>query len=306
VAPQLFAAESLDDLPLGESNIEVGLTNYADEYATDAVVNTLLERIGYQIKSDKVDIGIWFAGVAGGSIDVAFNGWLETSHRDYWKRYKDQLLDLDVVYEPTTQGWAVPSYVPKKQLDSIADLKKPEVRDKLGGKITGISAGAGLMKDSAKVMKAYNLSKAGYVVQPSSAAVMTAALGRAIQHHDWIVVTAWSPHWMWQRFKLRYLNEPKGIFGEKGKVHAISGKDFPKRFPRAAAFIRNFQMPATAVEKIMNGANKILSNDNGKDIKKAYAKAADKYLQDHPKLVQKALHPNLKHVTQRSSDNTGQ
>src|SRR5699024_23074 len=242
VLPQSFAATSLDDIPLGESTIKVGLTNYADEYATDAVVDSLLEKIGYTIKSDKVDIGIWFAGIAGGSLDVSFNGWLETSHRDYWKRYKDQMLDLGVVYEPTTQGWAVPTYIPKDKLNSIKDLKNPEVRKKLDGKITGISAGAGLMKDSEKDMKAYGLSDDGYKLQPSSAAVMTAAMNRAIDRHDWIVVTAWSPHWMWQRLKLRYLEEPKGIFGKEGKVHAVSGKDFPKRFPRATAFIEHFQM----------------------------------------------------------------
>src|SRR5699024_1880125 len=146
------------------------------------------------------------------------------------------------VYEPTTQGWAIPDYIPEDELSSIEDLKKPEVREKLDGIITGISAGAGLMKDSEKVMEAYDMADAGYSLRSSSEAAMATALSRAIDRDEWIVVTSWSPHWMWQRFELRYLDEPENVFGDAGKVHAIGTSGFDERFPRATALLGHLSM----------------------------------------------------------------
>lgn len=288
VAPPLFAADTLGGEPLGESTIRLGLTPYADELATTALAEQLLDRLGYTVKTRKVDVGIWFAGVAGGSMDAGFNAWLPVTHGAYWKRYKNKLLDLGIVYKPTELGWAVPDYVPKKVLDSMADLKKPAVQKHLDHKITGISAGAGLMQLSSKAMTTYGLSNAGYTLQPSSGAVMTASLARAIQRHQWIVVTAWTPHWMWARFNLRYLKDPKGALGKGGSVHVVTGKDFPRRFPRATAFIKHFKVPVTGIEQIMNKADKLLDqNDTKSD--QAYSRAARDYMKAHPKLVSQWL-----------------
>jgi glycine betaine/proline transport system substrate-binding protein len=302
VTPRLFAADTLGGVPLGESTIKLGLSPYADELATTALATQMLEKLGYTVKTQQVDVGVWFAGVADGSMDAGFNAWLPVTHGAYWRRYKSKLLDLGIAYKPTKLGWAVPDYVPKKALHSIPDLKNPAVKKHLDGKITGISAGAGEMQLSAKAMKVYGLSKAGYRLQPSSGPVMTASLARAIRRHQWIVVTAWTPHWMWVRFKLRYLKDPKNVLGKKGSVHVITGKNFPKRFPRATTFIKHFQASATGIEKIMNKANKQLDKSSSSKMDEAYAQAAKDYIKAHPELVKKWLQPGQKNA---GTKNTG-
>ena len=37
--------------------------------------------------------------------------------------------------------------------------------------------------------------------------VVLAALERAVRRNQWIVVTGWSPHWMFGAYDLRYLDE---------------------------------------------------------------------------------------------------
>lgn len=38
---------------------------------------------------------------------------------------------------------------------------------------------------------------------------MTVALGEAIKQHKDIVITGWSPHWMFNKYDLKYLADPK-------------------------------------------------------------------------------------------------
>ena len=53
-------------------------------------------------------------------------------------------------------------------------------------------------------------------------------------------MVAWSPHWMNQRFDLRYLEDPKDAFGElndSAKITTIVTKDLPEGDPVAYAFM---------------------------------------------------------------------
>lgn len=141
-----------------------------------------------------------------------------------------KVRDLGVIYDGARIGWVVPSYVPKDKLDSRSDLKKSGVADKLNHKIQGISAGAGEMERSKDALNSYGLRH--YNLISASGSAMTAALAPAIQRKQWIVVTGWSPHWMWGRFHLRYLKDPKNALGTSEHVDAIASKSFYAQAPK--------------------------------------------------------------------------
>ena len=51
---------------------------------------------------------------------------------------------------------------------------------------------------------------------------------------------AWSPHWMNQRYSLRYLEDPKDAWGplnERASITTIVSKDLLKNDPEATAFM---------------------------------------------------------------------
>src|SRR5690606_21078107 len=131
---------------------------------------------------------------------------------DYWKRYQNEVVDLGILYSGARLGWVVPNYIPTSQLESFADLKKPEIRKKLKDKIQGIDSGAGITRLSQLALSEYDLDD--YRLMTASGAAMTAALQKAIQNKEWIVVTGWSPHWMFAKWDLRYLKDPKKSLGE--------------------------------------------------------------------------------------------
>src|SRR5699024_3337287 len=111
-------------------------------------------------------IALQFEGVASGDIDGMLMAWLPDTHASYWKRYKDQVVDLGPLFEGAKLGWVVPDYVPKDKLGSISDLKNDDIADKLDDTITGIDPGAGIMQLSEDTLKAYDLDD--YNLQSSS------------------------------------------------------------------------------------------------------------------------------------------
>ena len=77
--------------------------------------------------------------------------------------------------------------------NSIEDLK-----DQADKSIIGIEPGAGVMAATEKALKDYDNLKDWNLV-PSSSGAMTVALGEAIKQHKDIVITGWSPHWMFNK-----------------------------------------------------------------------------------------------------------
>src|SRR5690606_33267866 len=127
------------------------------------------------------------------------------------EKVKDKVEKVSVVSGGAKLGWAVPAYV---TINSIEELNANA--DTFGGKIIGIDPGAGLMKLSEQAMADYGLSK--LELMEGSGATMTAALDNAIKNKEWVVVTAWSPHWMFGKWELKYLEDPKGVLGGEEKI----------------------------------------------------------------------------------------
>lgn len=251
--------------------IKMAVTDWADVLATANVAKYVLEtKLNQPVKFVNADIGIQYEGVARGDLDIMVGGWLPVTHAVYYAKYKNDMDDVGIIYTGGKNGWAVPAYVPESELSSIADLNKPDVKSKLGDTIQGIGPGAGLMQASEKTVQAYGLS--GYHLQSSSEAGMLAAVQRAYQTKQWVVATVWSPHWLWQKWKMRYLKDPKGTLGGEEQIHAFASKQFAGKFPRADVFFKHFKLKLPDVEAIEFDGNS--TND--------YATAAKKFVDAHP------------------------
>ncbi|MDR5816647.1 glycine betaine ABC transporter substrate-binding protein [Caballeronia sp. LZ033] len=251
--------------------LKIAVTNWADVLAVANVAKYVLEtQLKQPVQFVQADIGIQYQGVARGDLDIMVGGWLPVTHGQYVARYKNDLDDVGIIYTGGKNGWAVPAYVPESQLSSIEDLKKPDVQKQLNGVIQGIEPGGGLMQASEKTIKAYDLS--GYHLQSASEAGMLASIQRAYQSKQWIVATVWSPHWLFQKWQMRYLNDPKGTLGGEEQVHAFASKQFAGKFPRADVFFKHLKLNLADVEAIEFEGNS--TND--------YATAAKKFVDAHP------------------------
>ncbi|RYL95735.1 glycine/betaine ABC transporter [Sporolactobacillus sp. THM7-4] len=144
---------------------------------------------------------------------------------------------------------------------------KDSFGDQVGHKIIGIDPGSGEMKLTDKAVQAYGMSN--WTVQSGSEATMTASLDKAIKNKQPIVVTGWTPHWMFQKYDLKYLEDPKGIFGKSEEIHTVIHKGFDKKDPNAAKFLDQFFWTANDMGKVM------LDIQKGTDPDKAAQKWVD-------------------------------
>jgi glycine betaine/proline transport system substrate-binding protein len=251
--------------------IKIAVTNWADVLSVANVAKYVLETsLKQPVQFVQADIGIQYQGVARGDLDIMVGGWLPVTHAMYYTKYKNDLDDVGVIYTGGKNGWAVPAYIPESQVSSISDLEKPDVKSKLNGTIQGIEPGGGLMQASEKAIKAYDLN--GYNLQSSSEAGMLAGVQRAYQSKQWVVATVWSPHWLFQKWQMRYLKDPKGALGGEEQIHAFASKQFATKFPRADVFFKHFKLTLADVEAIEYEGNS--TND--------YATAAKKFVEAHP------------------------
>jgi glycine betaine/proline transport system substrate-binding protein len=257
-----------------KQTMRIGWTAWSDAEAVTKLAARILEtRLNQPVKLVLLDIGIQYQGLANGDIDAMLMAWLPLTHKPYMDKVCDKVVNLGPLYTRARLGWVVPDYIPKDQLNSIEDLKDRNVARKLNNQINGIDPGSGLMQASEKAIKAYGLDR--YRLISSSGAGMTAALSRAIKRKKWIVVTGWSPHWMFARWKLRYLEDPKKALGGRERIHALVRKNFYQDFPvEVTEFLSRMFIPLGDLESIMAEAND-----------SSYEKAVTDYIKQHPATV---------------------
>ena len=122
-------------------------------------------------------------------------------------------------------------------------------KDRLSSEIVGIDAGAGIMKTTDKAIAAYGLD--GYTLMTSSSSTMLASLKKAMDKGEWIVITGWTPHWMFDQFDLKFLDDPKKVYGDLEEIHAIAWKGFSEKDPFAAEFFGNIKLTTEELSSFM-------------------------------------------------------
>ena len=219
--------------------------NWAEGVAYTHLAKVVLEdKLGYDVTITAADVAPAYAAVAQGDKDAFMETWLPVLHADYVERFKDDVVDLGHVYEGTQSGLVVPQYV---TIDNIADLEAN--KDKFGGQIVGIDAGAGVMKTTEKVIDEYGLD---LKLLASSGPAMTAALKKAYDDEEWIVVTGWRPHWMFGRWDLKFLEQdPEKTMWQKGNIHIMGRKTLAQDKPELATFLRNYMFTDAQLSDLM-------------------------------------------------------
>ncbi|MBU5675352.1 glycine/betaine ABC transporter [Alkaliphilus sp. MSJ-5] len=119
-------------------------------------------------------------------------------------------------------------------------------------KIIGIDAGAGVVQAAEKAVEDYDLD---FKVQTSSGAAMTQALGDAIENNKPIIITAWTPHWKFAKYDLKYLDDPKGSFGGEEKIHTITRLKLKEDMSNAHKILDQFYWTPEDMESVMLKVN---------------------------------------------------
>jgi glycine betaine/proline transport system substrate-binding protein len=118
--------------------------------------------------------------------------------------------------------------------------------------IVGIDPGAGIMSATNEAIEAYDLN---YELEASSGPVMMTELAQAYENEEFVVVTGWEPHYMFADYDLKFLDDPKGVFGDVENIHTIARKDIRDDLPDVATFLENFYMTSAELGALMGDMN---------------------------------------------------
>lgn len=248
--------------------VELVYVEWASEVASTNVIRAVLEQQGYDVTLTPVSAAAMWQAVASGDADGMVAAWLPTTHARYLRQVKDRVEDLGPNLQGTRIGLVVPDYV---SFDSINDLNANAAR--FQHKIIGIDPGAGLMSKTEKAINEYQLD---FKLIEGSDATMVAALADAIDNQQWIVVTGWTPHWKFARWKLKYLDDPKNVYGDSGEIHTVVRRGLKKSQPQAYRILDRFHWTPEAMMALMEK-----NRDKGAD---PYANARQ-WVADHPEQV---------------------
>lgn len=226
-----------------KGTVNLSYVEWSSTVASTNVMRAVLEQAGYEVKMSSLSAAAMWQSVATGDTDAFLAGWLPTTHEDYYAKLKDQLVDTGVNLDGTKLGLVVPAY---SEVDSIADLN--EHADDFDNKLTGIDPGAGIMRLTDKVVEEYDLD---LNLQSGSGATMTAALKSAIANDEEIAVTGWTPHWMFARWDLKYLDDPKNVYGGAEQIHTIVRQGLKEDMPEAYAILDAFEWTAEDMGEVM-------------------------------------------------------
>lgn len=249
--------------------LKIGYVNgWDDSVAATHVAGEILEsKLGYSVKLQPVEPAIMWQGVARGDLDATLSAWLPATHGEYFEKLKDKVVVLGTNYEGAKIGLIVPDYVEAKSIEDLNKYSKA-----FDGKITGIDAGAGVMRRTEDAITQYDLD---IRLMPSSGPAMTTALTRAEKAQKPIVVTGWIPHWMFAKWKLRFLEDPKKVFGDDEHVDTVANPGLASKAPEAEAFLKKFSWGAEEVGEVMLAIRDGAKPDD----------AAREWVKNHPERV---------------------
>ncbi len=241
----------------------------ASAHLVEAVLE---EKMGYDIDLTSVGAAAMWQALGTGDVDAITCAWLPGTHGDYLDDVKDDVEDLGPNLEGAKIGLVVPEYV---TIDSIEELN--ENADKFDGEITGIDPGAGIMSATEDALEEYDLTDMELV--DGSGSMMTAVLKDKIKNDEWVVVTGWTPHWKFDAWDLKYLEDPKNIFGDAETINTVTRKGLEEDDPKLFIFLDNYELSLDELHELM-AMNQEEDDPAGN---------ARKWIEENPERVEKWL-----------------
>jgi len=249
--------------------VRLAYVEWSSEIASTHLVQAIIqEKMGKVCHIIPMDADEMWKAVSRGTVDAMVSAWLPETQGALYKKYKNQVDNLGPNLDNARVGLVVPNITVGRQTmgtglrnkpyistNSITEL--PQYVREFKGKIIGIDPAAGVMERTREAINAYGLNQ--YRLISGSEVSMTAELSNAIRKQRWIVVTGWIPHWMFGRWNLKFLEDPKQVYGSKENISTIARKGLQKDMPVIYRFLDRFNWNAKEMDQLMVW----IKDDNG-------------------------------------------
>lgn len=261
------------DQALAGETVTIAIFGGWDEgIAASYLWKAAFESQGATVNTEVADVEPVYAGVADGTWDIGFDAWLPITHAPNWDEHPE-LVDLGTWYTgDAVLTIAVNEDAPIQSLTELADAA-----DEFDNRIVGIDPGAGLTRiTEEEVIPTYGLEDMDFII--SSTAAMLTELETSIDRGDNVVVTLWEPHWAYDEYPIRNLEDPELALGEPEEIHSFARPGFEEELPEAAEWVSNWTFSADQLFSLEN----IMFNEHEAEDEAGYEAAVQDWLDDNP------------------------
>ncbi|VXB97466.1 glycine betaine ABC transporter substrate-binding protein [Plantibacter sp. T3] len=240
--------------------------------AASELWKAVLEEQGYDVTLEEAEPAPVFSGLSTGDYDLTLDVWLPTTHASYIEKFGDDVVDLGAWNTDAKLTIAVNEDAP---VDSLEDLAANA--DLFDSRLVGIDPGAGLTEATQdKVIPEYGLDDWEFLTSGTPA--MLSELKAATDAGENIAVTLWRPHWAYDAFPIKDLEDPKGALGDAEGIHSFGKADFADEYPTLAGWLKNFDFDS---ERLFSLENAMFNEGDSKD----YAPVVKQWISDNQEYV---------------------
>ncbi len=244
-----------------KKTVRIAFEEWSSEIASTNLVKAVIrEKLGHKCIIKRLSVTDMYEAIGNKTQDAMLAAWLP-GQTTYYEKYKGSFVDLGPNLEGGRLGLVVPQVSstwlvaqdgqttePYMKIDSIEELN--DHYDEFGGKIIGIETDSGMMTIMReKLIPAYGLED--FELIPGTEVSMTAELANAIKKRKWIVVLGWTPHWKFGRWKLKFLEDPKKIWGSAENIHTLVRKGLKEDMPDVYKFLDSFTWKPEEMEQLL-------------------------------------------------------
>ena len=223
-----------------------------ENVAVSNLTKVLLEdELGYESVEIRTqdNLDVTYRDVASGELDAFQDVWLPNQEANL-EKVAEEVAHLDPWFlGETKQGMAVPAYMDVRNIDELNGTDAQF--------IFGIEPSSVMMQYVGKeVIPDYGLEQE-LVAAPTAG--MLEEVERLYGFKEEFIFLAWSPHWMNQRYKIRYLEDPKDAMGptnDPAECSTIVRRDLRERDPVAYAFMDALELTEEQINDLETVINK--------------------------------------------------
>lgn len=237
--------ETADTGDAGGDTIELSIfQGWEEGIAVSELWANILEDEGYEVNKTYIDLAPGFSGLVSGDLDFNMNIWQPVTHADYLDEYGDDLEQVGVWNSDAVQVIAVNEDAPVDSLEELADNA-----DEFNNELVGIEPGAGLTERTEEfVIPDYGLDDWDF--STSSTPAMLQELETATDAGENIAVTLWMPHWAFETYPIKPLEDPQEALGQEENMTTYARAGFSEDQPEVFEWLADFEIDTDTLQSL--------------------------------------------------------
>lgn len=252
-------------------DVIIGTRSYASSVAGSYALKYVLDKKGYISEVEVHDEEDLWERLAMNKVNIVSSMWFyDVDYADY-KGMQKEVVDLGPNSSYYAKGLIVPSYVDVAYIEKLNFYKY-----QFDGTIYCLDESDYLFNLSKEASNVYGLD---FDVQRRSAKELEVLLKDAIAEEKWIVLAGYTPHYLFDEYPLRFLEDDKRVFGQKQEIHTVANSDFIVRNKEIMDYISSFYL----YEHEMNS---LLNLMEGKE-ENAIGELIDEWMNNHQEVIKR-------------------